>query len=110
LRNAIRVRHYSIRTEEAYVQWVRRFIVFSKLRHPLDMGPDEVAAFLTHLAVDRDVAASSQNQAESALLFLYRVVLNVALPWLDEIVSAKDGRRLPVVLTSTEVRSLLNEL
>ena len=110
LRDAIRVRHYSIRTEEAYVQWVRRFIVFSKLRHPLDMGPDEVAAFLTHLAVDRDVAASTQNQAKSALLFLYRVVLNVALPWLDEIVSAKDGRRLPVVLTSTEVRSLLNEL
>jgi len=110
LRDAIRVRHYSIRTEEAYVQWVRRFIVFSKLRHPLDMGPDEVAAFLTHLAVDRDVGASTQNQAKSALLFLYRVVLNVALPWLDEIVSAKDGRRLPVVLTSTEVRSLLNEL
>jgi site-specific recombinase XerD len=110
LRDAIRVRHYSIRTEEAYVQWVRRFIVSSKLRHPLDMGPDEVAAFLTHLAVDRDVAASTQNQAKSALLFLYRVVLNVALPWLDEIVSAKDGRRLPVVLTSTEVRSLLNEL
>jgi site-specific recombinase XerD len=110
LRDAIRVRHYSIRTEEAYVQWVRRFIVFSKLRHPLDMGPDEVAAFLTHLAVDRDVGASTLNQAKSALLFLYRVVLNVALPWLDEIVSAKDGRRLPVVLTSTEVRSLLNEL
>ena len=110
LRNAIRVRHYSIRTEEAYVQWTRRYIVFHKLRHPQDLGPDEVAAFLTHLAVDRDVAAATQNQAKSALLFLYRVVLNVALPWLDEIVAAKDGRRLPVVLTSSEVRSLLDEL
>jgi len=102
--------NYSIRTEEACVQWVRRFIVFSKLRHPSDMGPHEVAVFLTHLAVDRDVAASTQNQAKSALLFFHRVVLNVALPWLDEIVSAKDRRRLPVDLTSTELRSLLNEL
>lgn len=110
LRHAIRVRHYSIRTEESYVQWVRRFIHFHQLRHPLSMGSDDVAAFLTHLAVDRHVAAATQNQAKSALLFLYRVVLNVALPWLDEIVAAKDGRRLPVVLTTTEVRSLLNEL
>lgn len=110
LRQAIRVRHYSIRTEASYVHWVRRFIVFHKLRHPLELGPDGVAAFLTHLAVDRNVSAATQNQAKSALLFLYRVVLNVALPWLDEIVAAKDGRRLPVVLTSSEVRSLLNEL
>ena len=110
LREAIRVRHYSIRTEASYVHWVRRFIVFHKLRHPLDLGPDGVAAFLTHLAVDRNVSAATQNQAKSALLFLYRVVLNVALPWLDEIVAAKDGRRLPVVLTSSEVRGLLNEL
>ena len=110
LRYAIRVRHYSIRTEEAYVQWTRRFIIFHKLRHPQSMGPDEVAAFLTHLAVDRDVGAATQNQAKSALVFLYRVVLNVALPWLDEIVAAKDGRRLPVVLTSTDVRRHLNEL
>jgi len=71
LRDAICVRHYSIGTEEAYVQWVRRFIVFSKLRHPLDMGPDEVGGFLTNLAVDRDVGASTQNQAKQALLFLY---------------------------------------
>ena len=110
LREAIRVRHYSIRTEGSYVHWVRRFIFFHKLRHPLELGPDGVAAFLTHLAVDRNVSAATQNQAKSALLFLYRVVLNVALPWLDEIVAARDGRRLPVVLTSSEVRGLLNEL
>jgi len=110
LRHAIRMRHYSIRTEDSYVHWARRFIVFHKMRHPMEMGPDEVAAFLTHLAVDRDVSAATQNQAKSALLFLYRVVLNVALPWLDEIVAAKHGRRLPVVLTTHEVRHLLDEL
>ena len=110
LRQAIRVRHYSIRTEDTYVAWVRRLILFHDKRHPSELGAPEVAAFLTHLAVDRGVAASTQNQAKSAILFLYRVVLNVQLPWLDEIVAAKDGRRLPVVLTPGEVRNLLNEL
>ncbi|MFZ2650648.1 MAG: integron integrase [Burkholderiaceae bacterium] len=110
LRAAIRVRHYSIRTEAAYVDWARRFIVFHDRRHPMDLGPDEVAAFLTHLAVQRNVAASTQNQAKSALLFLYKVVLGMDLPWLEEIVSAKNPRRLPVVLTPSEVRALLHEL
>ena len=110
LRAAIRVRHYSIRTEDTYVHWVRRFILFHGKRHPVELGAPEVAAFLTHLAVDRNVGASTQNQAKSALLFLYRVVLGVSLPWLDEIVAAKDTRRLPVVLTPSEVRALLHEL
>jgi integron integrase len=110
LREAIRVRHYSIRTEDTYTDWARRFILFHDKRHPLELGAPEVAAFLTDLAVNRGVAPSTQNQAKSALLFLYRVVLGVQLPWLDEIVAAKDQRRLPVVLTPSEVRSLLHEL
>jgi integron integrase len=110
LREAIRVRHYSIRTEAAYVDWVRRFILFHGKRHPRDMGAAEVGAFLTHLAVNRAVAASTQNQAKSALLFLYREVLGVQLPWLDEVISAKARRRLPVVLTPSEVRALLHEM
>lgn len=110
LREAIRLRHYSIRTEDTYVDWVRRFILFHEKRHPQELGASDVAAFLTHLAVDRSVSPSTQNQAKSALLFLYRVVLEVQLPWLDEIVAAKDQRRLPVVLTPSEVRALLHEL
>ena len=110
LREAIRVRHYSIRTEDTYVDWVRRFILFHGKRHPAEMGAAEAAAFLTHLAVDRGVSPSTQNQAKSALLFLYRVVLDLQLPWLDEVVAAKDQRRLPVVLTPSEVRVLLLEM
>ena len=110
LRREIRLRHYSIRTEEAYVHWVRRFILFHDKRHPKDLGAPEVAAFLSHLAVDRTVAPSTQNQAKSALLFLYRVALQLNLPWLDEVIAAKAHRRLPVVLTPTEVRALLLEL
>jgi integron integrase len=104
------VRHYSIRIEATYVDWVRRFILFHGKRHPSALGAKEVAQFLTHLAVDRGVAPSTQNQAKSAILFLYREVLGLQLPWLDEIVAAKDRRRLPVVLTPGEVRSLLHEL
>lgn len=110
LRRAIRVRHYSIRTEAAYVDWVRRFILFHGKRHPRDMGPEEVAGFLTHLAVERNVAPATQGQARSALLFLYRVVLDTNLPWLDEVIAARNPRRLPVVLTPGEVRRLLAEL
>lgn len=110
LRQAIRVRHYSIRTEVTYADWVRRFILFHDKRHPKELGAPEVAAFLTHLAVDRSVSPSTQNQAKSALLFLYRSVLDVHLPWLDEVVAAKDRPRLPVVLTPSEVRSLLHAL
>lgn len=110
LREALRVRHYSLRTEQAYVDWARRFILFHDKRHPKDMGAPEVEAFLTHLAVERNVAASTQNQARSALLFLYKVVLEITLPWLDGVVSAKMGKRLPVVLTQHEARALLHEL
>ena len=107
LRDHLRTRHYSIRTEATYVDWVRRFILFHDKRHPQDMGAAEVEAFLTHLAVDRHVAASTQNQAKSAILYLYKQVLGVELPWLDDVVQAKTPRRLPVVLTAPEVRSLL---
>ena len=110
VRREIRLRHYSIRTESAYVEWIKRFILFNDKRHPKDLGPADVAAFLTHLAVDRRVAPSTQGQAKSAILFLYRVVLNAELPWLDEIVAAKNPRRLPVVLTPSEVRLLLEQM
>ena len=110
LRHALRVRHYSIRTEQAYVDWTRRYIHFHGKRHPVDLGAAEVQAFLTHLAVERSVASPTQNQAKSALLFLYREVLGLQLPWLDEIVGAKLSRHLPVVLTPSEVRALLGHL
>jgi integron integrase len=110
VRQEIRVRHYSIRTEDAYVDWVRRFVRFHGRRHPRELGPGDVAAFLTSLAVDRCVSASTQAQARAALLFLYRHVLGIDLPWLDEVVVAKARRRLPVVLTPSEVRALLHEL
>jgi hypothetical protein len=110
VRDAIRLRHYSIRTEATYVDWVRRFVLFHGKRHPESMGASEVQAFLTHLATERGVAAATQNQAKSPLLFLYKEVLGVQLPWLDEIVAAKSRERMPVVLTPTEVRALLHEL
>ncbi|MHC4956304.1 MAG: integron integrase [Planctomycetota bacterium] len=110
VRQAARVRHLSRRTEKAYAGWIRRFVLFHKMRHPRGMGAREVTAFLTHLAVDRDVAASTQNQALSALLFLYRDVLGIALPWMDEVVRAKRTRRLPVVLSRAEIGQLLKQL
>jgi len=110
VRAEIRLRHYAIRTESAYVDWIRRFVRFHGRRHPRELGAREVTAFLTSLAVERGVSASTQSQAKSALLFLYRHVLGVELPWLDELVVAKERRRLPVVLTPAEVRALLCEL
>jgi integron integrase len=107
VRNRIRVKHYSIRTEHAYVDWVRRFILFHGRRHPSEMGVAEVEAFLTHLAVKGNVAASTQNQAKSALLFLYREVLGSELPWLDGVTAAKRPERLPVVLTRDEVTAVI---
>jgi integron integrase len=106
-RDRIRAKHYSIRTEEAYIQWIRRFILFHGKRHPREMGGTDVERFLSHLAVQGKVAASTQNQAKSALLFLYKEVLRLELPWMTDIVSAKRPVRLPVVLTQTEVVSLL---
>jgi integron integrase len=107
VRNKIRLKHYSIRTEKAYVDWVRRYVHFHGLRHPETLGAETVEGFLTHLAVDDNVAASTQNQAKSALLFLYKEVLGITLPWLDGVASAKQSRRLPVVLTQEEVARLL---
>ncbi len=110
VRTAIRVRHYSVRTEKAYVQWIRRFILYHGKRHPSEMGANEVNAFLSHLAVDRTVSASTQNQALAALLFLYRHVLEKPLPWLDDLVRAQRPERLPVVLTIEEVRDVIAHL
>lgn len=110
MRDTIRTRHYSIRTEEAYLQWVRRFILFHDKKHPADMGAPELEAFLTHLAVVRNVAASTQSQALSAILFLYREVLKQDLPWLDGVTRAKKPKRLPVVLTPDEVQRVLAQL
>jgi len=107
VRRRLRVKHYSLRTEQAYVGWIRRFILANDKRHPRDMGAAEVEAFLTSLAVEGDVAASTQNQALSALLFLYREVLGVQLPWLDQVTRAKKPRRLPTVLERSEVQALL---
>lgn len=110
VRDAIRVRHYSIRTEEAYVGWIKRYIFFHGKRHPADMGQEEITAFLSSLAVERNVAASTQNQALAALLFLYREVLGSDPGWLDDIVRAKRPERLPVVLVREEVGRLMREL
>lgn len=110
VRDLIRIKHYSIRTETQYLQWIRRFILFHSKRHPRDMGAPEVEAFLTHLAVSRDVAAATQNQALSALLFLYREVLGMDLPWLANVTRAKRPQRLPVVLSRDEVRVILDRM
>lgn len=107
LRDRIRLKHYSIRTEHAYADWVRRFILFHGKRHPCELGAQEVEAFLTHLAVERRVSASTQNQAKSALLFLYKDVLDAELPWLKNVTGAKSPQRLPVVLNRNEVDALL---
>jgi integron integrase len=107
LRDRIRLKHYSIRTEQAYADWVRRFVIFHEKRHPRELGQTDVEAFLTHLAVVGRVAASTQNQAKSALLFLYKEVLGAELPWLDGVQTAKRPARLPVVLTRAEVRAVL---
>src|SRR5438874_11331398 len=111
LRAAVRARHYSPRTEQAYVAWVRRYVQFHGRRHPATMGTSEVQAFLTHLAERGQVSASTQNQAAAALLFLYEAVLGRRLAVApDGVVHAKEGHRLPVVLTRDEVRTVLREL
>jgi len=107
---ALRARRYSRRTEEAYALWVRRFILFHGKRHPRELGAGEVTAFVTSLAVDRQVSAATQNQALSAILFLYKQVLEVDLPWLEQVVRAKQSARLPAVLTRDEVRAVLAQL
>jgi integron integrase len=110
VRDAIRRRHYSLRTEECYVHWIKRFIYFSGRRHPRELGAAEVTGFLNYLARERNVAASTQNQALSALLFLYREALGTPLPWLDKLERAQRPARLPTVLTRAEVRELLGRM
>lgn len=110
VREAVRLRHYSYRTEQAYLGWIRRFILFHGKRHPAVMGAEEVTAFLTHLAVQGNVAASTQQQALSALLFLYRDVLGVDLPWMSGMVRPKKPARVPTVLSADEVERLLGAM
>lgn len=110
VREAIRSRHFSFRTEETYVQWIRRYIFFFKKRHPKDMGVGEINTFLSHLATHGRVAASTQNQALSALLFLYGQVLGVELPRIEGVIRAKRPKRLPVVLTPAEAKAILNKM
>ena len=109
-RQVLRTFHYSVRTEENYIQWIRRFIFFHNKRHPKDMGEKEVRAFLTHLAVNKHVAASTQNQALSAILFLYKRVLEMKLDWIDDVVRAKRPKKLPVVLSKDEVMKILSAM
>lgn len=109
-RDVLRVHHYSLRTEQSYLHWIRRYILFHDKRHPRDMGAAEISSFLTYLAVKKDVAASTQNQALSALLFLYKKVLGIEPDWLEGVTRAKRPKRLPVVLPRETVRQLLNQL
>jgi integron integrase len=110
VRETLRVHHYSLRTEDAYIQWIKRYIYFHNKQHPKDLGEAEITAFLTHLAVNRNVTPSTQNQALSALLFLYKKVLMQDLEWLDNVVRAKRPSRLPVVLSKSEIMLLLENL
>ncbi|MGH6690755.1 MAG: integron integrase [Gammaproteobacteria bacterium] len=110
VRRAVRVRHYSRRTEEAYATWIRRYIVFHDKRHPTELGADDIARFLSHLATDRHVSASTQNQALSAVLFLYRAVLGIDVGRVEAVVRAAVRPRLPVVLTRAEVSAVLAQM
>ena len=110
VRERIQAKHYSRRTEQSYTSWIRRFVNFYHKKHPRDMGAPEVEAFLTDLAVNGKVSASTQTQALSALLFLYRDVLGIDLPWLDGLVRAKPSQRIPMVLSVNEVHRLMASL
>lgn len=110
VRQVIRIKHYSIRTEQAYLQWIRRYILYHGKRHPRDMGATEVSAFLSSLAITAKVSASTQNQALNAILFLYRDVLKMTLPWLVNVQRAKQPKHLPVVLTREEIKQTLAAL
>jgi integrase len=110
VRQTIRRKHYSIRTEEAYVDWIKRYIFFHKKRHPAEMSEREIEQFLNHLAVQKQVAASTQNQALSALIFLYREVLGKEIGWMENLERAKQPERLPIVLTETEAHHVLAHL
>lgn len=107
VREVIRIKHYSIRTEQAYLQWIKRYIIFHSKRHPRTLGADELKAFLSDLAIRGKVSAATQNQALNAILFMYREVLKTKLPWIDDVQRAKRSQHLPVVLTRREVQALL---
>src|SRR3712207_5404546 len=110
VRDQIRTLHYSIRTEEAYINWIRRFIIFNGKRHPFEMGAAEISRFLSYLAKERNISASTQNQALYALLFLYREVLDKPIDWIDDVERAKKSQRLPVVFTREEAKAVLSHL
>ena len=110
VRDKLRAKHYSYRTEQQYLGWIRRFILHHNKRHPAEMGGAEVEDFLTHLAVKTGVSASTQNQALSAILFLYRQTLDIDLPWLNNVIRAQTPVRIPVVLSRREVQALLDHL
>lgn len=110
VRDRIRIKHYSLATEKTYLYWIRYYVRWSGMRHPRDMGAADAEAFLSYLATARDVAAGTQNQAMHAVLFLYKEVLGITLPWLDGITRAKVTKRLPVVLTVAEVQRLLRHV
>lgn len=110
VRRRLRVGHYSLRTEQTYIPWIKRYILFHGKRHPRDMGKTEIEAFLTHLAVDRHVSAATQNQALNAILFLYRSVLEIEMDWMTDVVRAKRNPRIPVVMSVAEVRRVLAHL
>jgi len=110
MREKIRFRHYSIRTEKAYIDWTKRYIFFHNKRHPNAMGAPEIETFLTYLAMDRKVASSTQNQALSAILFLYKEVLETDLPWLNNVERAKKPEKLPVVFSKREIGMVMSNL
>ena len=110
VRASMRVRHYSYQTEQTYLKWIRRYIGFHNIKNPVEMGAAEVEAFLSHLAVEGNVAASTQNQALAALLYLYREVLKIDLPWLEKFTPAKKSSHIPVVLTKEEVKLIIKQL
>ena len=110
VRDVIRRKHYNIRTEQAYVDWIKRFIIYHNKRHPAGMAEDDIAQFLTHLARNLNVAASTQNQALSALLFLYKEVLKQEIGWLEKVERARKPAKLPIVLTRPEVKQIFAHL
>lgn len=110
VRESIRLKHYSIKTEKAYVGWIKRFIIFHNKKHPKDMGETEIREYLSHLAIKLNVSSSTQNQAFNAILFLYKRILKIELPELNGIERAKKGKRLPVVFTDSEAKEVLSNM
>ena len=110
VRNELRVKHYSIRTEKSYIDWIKRFIAFNSNRHPKDLGGEKIKEYINWLAISRNVSASTQNQALCSILFLYKQVLKSKIDWIDEIRWAKRPKKLPVVFTEHEVERVLSTL